>query len=351
MSIHAIVLGASGYVGGELLRLLHAHPQFDPVVGVSTTNANAMIGDTFPHLAQVYRGHRFVAADDWATQIPQGSDAALFSAAPHGTAAGVIKAALQIAAEQGFNVHVADTSADFRFSSEKEYCAVYGGEHAAPELIEHFMCSVPEHAGDIIAPHAGHPGCFATAALLASVPLVRSGLVANDLYISAITGSTGSGREATAGTHHPERHSNLYAYKALHHRHSPEIAHLIEKACGDSPAIHFIPHSGPYSRGIHLTLQAALVAPTTTAQIAEAFDTYYSGSPFVHFVHGMPRLKDIVASNYCRIGASIDSGTVAIMCVIDNLVKGAAGGAIQWMNRLWSMPEESGLLVAPPSWT
>jgi len=351
MSIHAVVLGGAGYVGGELLRLLHAHPVFELAAAVSSTYSNRPVADVFPHLGHAYGDADFVAPADWSDGIPTGSDVALFSAAPHGASASAIAAALQTAERRDFNVHVVDSSADFRYEDAAEFAAVYGIEHPAPELLESFTCGVPEHVDAGGAMHAGHPGCFATAALLAAVPLVRSGVTAGDLFLSGITGSTGSGRSAKPGTHHPERHSNLYAYKPLSHRHAPEIENLVSKSCGVPAKVHFVPHSGPFARGIHMTLQARLESPVGADELRNEFTAFYADSPFVRIVAGTPRLKDVVASNFSHVGVAVDASAVTVMCVIDNLVKGAAGGAMQWMNRLWSLPEASGLLAAPPAWT
>jgi N-acetyl-gamma-glutamyl-phosphate reductase len=217
-------------------------------------------------------------------------------------------------------------------------------------LLEEFHCAVPEHANGVVTKHAGHPGCFATAMLLAAVPLVQTGLVEGELFVTGITGSTGSGSTPRAGTHHPERHSNLYAYKPLSHRHVAEVERLITASSGRKIAVRFIPHSGPFARGIYITLQARLKSKADTEEIAGAFRTCYQDSPFVHYVNEPPRLKNVVASNQCHISATVDGDSVAVMCVIDNLVKGAAGGAMQWMNRLWSLPEAHGLMAAAPGW-
>jgi len=210
---------------------------------------------------------------------------------------------------------------------------------------------VPEHADQDTPAHAGHPGCFATATLLAAVPLVKAGVIEENLFVTGITGSTGSGRTATAGTHHPERNSNFYAYKPLSHRHAPEVEALITKATGSAAKVHFVPHSGPFARGIHVTVQASLNGDLSVEQLGGIYRDAYASGRFVHFVDGMPRIKNVVASNYAHIGAAVGNGTVSVMCVIDNLVKGAAGGAMQWMNRLWDLPEETGLTNAAPAWT
>ena len=218
-------------------------------------------------------------------------------------------------------------------------------------MLGEFMCALPEHAADTEVSHIGHPGCFATASLLAVVPLMQSGLTDENLFISGITGSTGSGKSPQPGTHHPERNSNLYAYKPLAHRHAPEVAALAEAASGRKTAVHFVPHSGPFARGIHVTVHAKAKAPVSEDELRKVYTDAYDGSPFVNVVDGTPRIKNVVASNYCHIGVASDGDAVVVMAAIDNLVKGAAGGAMQWMNRLWALPETAGLDMPAPGWT
>lgn len=351
MSIDTVVLGASGYVGGELLRLINAHPEFRVVAAVSASRNGQVIRSVFPHLGGAYADDLFLGPGTWADRIDSGANLALFSAAPHGTSASIVAAALESAAQRNLTVHVVDSSADFRYASAAQFESVYGIKHQAPELLDQFFCGVPEQVSGIEAMHAGHPGCFATAVLLAAVPLAQSGLATSEMFVTGITGSTGSGRSPQAGTHHPDRHNNLYAYKPLSHRHVPEIEGLIAKACGRETIVNFVPHSGPFARGIYVTLQAQLTTATPADEITETFRSYYRNSPFIHIVDDAPRLKNIVASNYCHLGATVRKNSVVVMCAIDNLVKGSAGGAVQWMNRLWSLPESSGLLSAPPAWT
>ena len=350
-SIPAVVLGASGYVGGELLRLIAAHPNYSLAAAVSDSAAGQPVAETFGHLSQVLSGVSFVARDEWLKTIASGSDIALFSAAPHGASAGHIARALRTAEQKGLTMRVVDSSADFRYTDAAAWKSVYGEDHGAPELLSQFTCAVPEHANKISTPHVGHPGCFATACLLAAVPLMQSGLTEAEIFVSGITGSTGSGRLPQAGTHHPERNSNLYAYKPLAHRHSPEMAGLTTAASGRKTTVHFVPHSGPFSRGIHITLQARLTTATSEQQLKDVYTQAYAGAPFVEIVAGTPKLKNVVASNMCHIGVATDGETVVVMSVIDNLVKGAAGGAVQWMNRLWNLPETAGLTAPAPGWT
>jgi len=340
LKINAVVLGASGYVGGELLRLIAAHPTLQFAAAVSESRNGDPIASTFANLLTAYGDTCFVGYDGWLDAIDEGSDLALFSAAPHGASAALIAKALDDAHKKSVTVHVVDSSADFRYSNQRDYEVVYGTKHGAPELLDAFQSGVPEHVSQWHAEHIGHPGCFATAVLLATVPLIDSGLTDADVFVTGITGSTGAGRSPQSGTHHPERHSNLYAYKPLAHRHAPEIAALIESATGSRARVHFVPHSGPFARGIHATVQARTSQRVSTEQLRG-----------VYVITGTPKLKDVVASNNCRIGVAGGDESVVVMSVIDNLVKGAAGGAMQWMNRLWGLPETAGLMAAAPGWT
>ncbi len=354
--IPAAVLGATGYVGGELLRLIAGHPDFRLAAAVSDSRAGSPIAATFPHLACAYPETSFVAhtsgGGHWIASLHRGSRLALFSAAPHGASAALVSGALAAAAGRDIDIHVVDVSADFRFADRSAYEAVYGVAHGAPELLEHFFCGLPEHVEKSERHlHIGHPGCFATAVLLAAVPLLRSGLADAELFVSGITGSTGSGRQAQAGTHHPERHGNLYAYKPLEHRHAPEIVALAARATGVDAEVHFVPHSGPFARGIHVTLQARAARGTSIADLESAYAKAYGDAPFVEIADGMPRLKSVVASNRCRIGLALGGNALVVTSTIDNLVKGAAGGAVQWMNRLWDLPETAGLGAPAPAWT
>jgi len=349
--IPAVILGASGYVGGELLRLIAGHSIFNLKAAVSDSGAGKPVGELFPHLALALAAHTFVAHSEWLDRVEADSSLALFSAAPHGASAAIIANAIKSCAAKNINVHVVDSSADFRFAEQDAWESVYGSEHGAPELLDQFICALPEHVGNIDAAHVGHPGCFATASTLATVPLIQSGLTEAEVFISGVTGSTGSGKSPKPGTHHPERNSNFYAYKPLSHRHAPEVAALAEAASGRKTAVHFVPHSGPFARGIHVTLQARAKTSVTTGQLRDVYENAYADAPFVQVVDGTPRIKNVVASNQCHISVEADGDSVVVMAAIDNLVKGAAGGAMQWMNRLWNLPETAGLDMPSPGWT
>lgn len=350
-TIKAVVLGGTGYVGGELLRLIASHPDYEFAAAVSDSRAGHAIAETFGNLAPAYGDETYVGHDAWIDALDDGTGLALFSAAPHGASASLIGNALAAAKYRNLEVHVVDSSADFRYSNQLDYEVVYGSEHGAPELIELFQSGLPEHVGDPAKNHVGHPGCFATAVLLAAVPLISADLADGEIFVTGITGSTGSGRNPQPGTHHPERHSNLYAYKPLAHRHAPEITALAEAATGKAATVHFVPHSGPFARGIYATVQARTSQRIGDEQLRDIYAKAYANAPFVEVVQGTPRLKSVVASNHCQIGVACNDGAIVVMSVIDNLVKGAAGGAVQWMNRLWGLPETAGLTASAPGWT
>ena len=168
--VQAVVLGGTGYVGGELLRLLTAHPHFELAAAVSESKAGEPIAETFGHLAHNYGDVTFVSHDAWADTLDAGGKLALFAAGPHGASAGMIAAAIDKAASKDIEVHCVDASADFRFRTQQDYEAVYGPGHGAPDLLEDFSSGVPELVDGAITPHIGNPGCFATAVQLASFP-------------------------------------------------------------------------------------------------------------------------------------------------------------------------------------
>ena len=347
----AIVLGGTGYVAGELLRLIAAHPQLALAAVLSDSQAGTPVATAFPHLQSVYAGLRFANLEAIEALVRRGSRTALFSAAPHGVAAALIDRLLQVGEASGSRIHCVDISADFRYTSAAAYEAVYGHAHGAPQRISDFTCAVPEHLAAAPTPHIAHPGCFATATLLASVPLLAAGISDARLFVTGVTGSTGSGRKPTEGTHHPLRHGDLYTYGALTHRHVPEIAACAARATGVDAEFNFVPHSGPYARGIHITVQANLVTPIDTAKARELFATFYARSPFVRVTDTAPRIKDVAASNYAHVSAVANGRSIAVMVAIDNLDKGAAGGAMQWMNRLLGFEETTGLTAPAPGWT
>jgi N-acetyl-gamma-glutamyl-phosphate reductase common form len=349
--IPAVVLGGTGYVAGELLRLIAGHPQLELLAAMSDGSPGEPLAAAFPHLAGCYPVARFRTLAETTRLVREARTAAVFSAAPHGVSAGLIDALLTDAAAAGATPRVVDLSADFRYPTLEAYAAVYPHPHGAPRRLAEFTCALPEHLAALPTPHVAHPGCFATAALLAGVPLIALELAEPRLYVSGVTGSTGSGRKPVEGTHHPLRHGDLYSYSALAHRHAPEIVTGVRAATGVDAAVAFVPHSGPFARGIHVTVQAALRRPLTSAAVLGALREYYAHAPFVRVSERAPRVKEVVASNYAQLAAVSDGGSVAVLCALDNLDKGAAGGALQWMNRMFGLPETAGLTAPAPGWT
>jgi N-acetyl-gamma-glutamyl-phosphate reductase len=349
--IPTVVLGGTGYVAGEVLRLIAGHPQFELAAVMSDSQPGESVSKAFPHLVSAYPDLRFKSQSEVEKLLVEVPQSAVFAAAPHGVSAALIDSLLKVAAEAGTRPRVVDISADFRYSSAQAYEAVYKHPHGAPQRIAEFTCAVPEHLKKLETVHVAHPGCFATATLLASVPLLALGLTPPTLFVAGVTGSTGAGRKPIEGTHHPVRHSDLYSYNALTHRHAPEIAACARAASGVEADFAFVPHSGPFARGIHVTVQAALKSSLDTARVLSALRDFYANAPFVRVRDQAPRVKEVATSNYAHLSAVANGRTVAVMCAIDNLNKGAAGGAVQWMNRMFGLPETSGLTAPAPGWT
>jgi len=259
--VPVIVLGGTGYVAGELLRLIAAHPRLELAGIMSDGSPGAPVAQAFPHLAPVYAREVFQSQAQIEQLLRSGRAAAILSAAPHGVSSALIDSLLAVAEGAGHAPRVVDISADFRYATAAEYAAVYGHPHGAPARLAQFTCAVPEHLRELKTPHVAHPGCFATTILLAAVPLLALDLIEPQLFVAAVTGSTGSGRKPVEGTHHPLRHGDLYAYNALTHRHTAEITACAHAASGVAAHFAFVPHSGPYARGIHATVQAVLKRP------------------------------------------------------------------------------------------
>jgi N-acetyl-gamma-glutamyl-phosphate reductase len=339
-------------VAGELLRLLAGHPCLELVAVVSESQAGEAVESSFPHLAGCYPGLVFQKKEGLGEVFGKmsGGQAAVFCAAPHGAAAALLDGVLTAAENAGAEARAVDLSADFRFADGAAYEKVYGHAHGAPGRLASFVCGLPEHVKDVPAGHVGHPGCFTTSVLMATVPLLKLGWIEPRVTVVATTGSTGAGRTPTATTHHPARRSNLYAYSPLRHRHAPEMRALAAAASGIESDIHFVPMAGPFARGIYATVQARLVEKLDTEAVRSGLAAFYAGSPFVDILAEPPRLQDVVGTNRCRLGVAVDGDHLVVFSAIDNLVKGAAGGGIQWMNRLLGFPEETGLRVPGLGW-
>jgi N-acetyl-gamma-glutamyl-phosphate reductase common form len=346
-----IVLGGTGYVAGELLRLIAGHPRLELKAVLSDSQPGEAVAKSFSHLAPIYPQLTFSSLEEITKLVGELPESAIVSAAPHGVAAQLIDGLLKAAEQKGTRVRAFDISADYRYPTAGEYEAVYKHSHGAPARIGQFSCAVPEHLDTLETQHVAHPGCFATAVLLASVPILKLGYAEPRLFVSGITGSTGSGRTPSAGTHHPQRHSDLYAYNPLSHRHTPEIVALTRIAADVEAEFNFVPHSGPFARGIHVTVQAYAKKSIKTAELLEGLSEFYRNKPFIRVTSSMPHVKDVAGSNYSFISGAASGKSLAVVCVVDNLVKGAAGGALQWLNRAYGFGETTGLSAPAAGWT
>jgi N-acetyl-gamma-glutamyl-phosphate reductase common form len=328
------VVGGAGYVGGELLRLLALHPRVAEVRALSESHAGQPWSAAHPALAHLEGGtfepYDLTAVAGWAD--------AVFLALPHGRSQQVI-ADLRSAAL------VVDTAADFRVSDRARYEAYYGA-HSSFELVPAFVYGLADVLGAQLAGsrRIAAPGCFATATALALWPLADAGLLAGTPTSFAITGSSGAGAEPKRTTHHPVRGHNFFAYSLGGHRHEAEVAdRLWAWTDGAVGTCHLLTHSAPLVRGIHATVQAPLTG--ATADIRGVFTRAYRERPFVRVLDAPPELAAVVGTNFAHLHATTrDKGETAIVtCTIDNLVKGAAGQAVQAMNLALGLPETAGL--------
>lgn len=353
-AVGTVILGASGYVAGELLRWISGHPALELLGAVSKSHGGAPIATSFPHLSLAFPHDRFITPDAVPALLRRGAGSfdrvVAFSAAPHTKSAPQIAALLEAADAAGIQAPVVDLSADFRHPDPETFERIYGVPHPTPELLPTFRSGLPEfETGPAPGSRIGHPGCFASAVALAAAPLCRTGRVGLEIHVAAITGSTGSGGSPKPTTHHPFRHANLYTYKALSHRHTPEMEDMLQPPGGRRPRVRFVPHSGPFARGIHATAFATPTSRMTNEDLDTLYREFYADAPLVR-VADAPRLKETVGSATAIVGARTDGETVAAFGVIDNLGKGAAGGGIQWMNCLLGLPDDTGLRAPSPGW-
>ena len=237
-----------------------------------------------------------------------------------------------------------DLSADFRFADAAAYAAVYGHPHGAPERLAAFACALPEHAGGGRRRRARRPpGLLHHLGAAGGGAAPELGLVEPRVSVVAVTGSTGAGRTPTATTHHPARRSNLFAYNPLAHRHEPEMRALAAAASGVEAEIYFVPHAGPFARGIYATVQARLARAAGRDRGARGAGRFLSGAPFVDVLAEPPRLQDVVGTNRCRLSVAVrrrPPGWSSRRSTTWSRAPPAA--AIQWMNRLLGLPETAG---------
>lgn len=335
------VVGAAGYVGGELLRLVLQHPEVSEVVAISRSQAGRPIPEVHPALANLTEA-RFSGLT--AGEAARGQDV-VFLSLEHGESSRLAGEVFDAA--PGL---VVDLAADFRVRDLRLYEAYYG-PHPSPELVTRFEYALADVRGaELRGAHAlAAPGCFATAAQLALFPLRDAGVIGIPALFG-VTGSSGAGVHPRPTTHHPARASNLFAYSVLRHRHDAEVLQAW-RGWTEVPAAtaRLMTHSGPFVRGIHLTLHATL-PPDAAAEVAARYASAFAGRPFVRLTDEPPQLTHAVGTNVALIHAAGDAGTgeVQVMVALDNLIKGAGGQAVQGMNLALGLDEAAGLRLAAP---
>jgi N-acetyl-gamma-glutamyl-phosphate reductase len=329
--VPAAVVNGTGYGGVELLRLLLRHPGFELVEVTARSEAGKPVSDVFPHLPAAHLAftERVERAEVVFVALP---DHAAVELVPELLAAGR---------------RVVDLSAGFRLRDRALYPEWYGYEHGAPALLEQAVYGLAEYVRDALpdAQLVGCPGCYPTAALLATLPALEAGLVEPDVIVDAKSGVSGAGRSLKLGTHYSEANEDVSAYGLGGHRHLPEIAQELARIAGARPRLTFIPHLVPMTRGILTTCYAPLKVGVSRDDVLEVYRARYADEPFVRLSGEAPHTKWTFGSNLCFVHPAVDqrAGRLIVVSAIDNLVKGAAGQAVQCANLMYGLPETLGL--------
>jgi len=329
------ILGATGYTGQELLRILNQHPEAELVYLGSSSSVGKNLAEIYPHLHAEYP----ILSEEEVSEVE-----VLFVALPHGIASEKAEGLLKK------GIKIIDLGADFRLQSHQEYELWYKTKHANPELLAEAVYGLPEfyrteiYGKSLVA----NPGCYPTASLLALVPLLGSGLIQQtSIVIDAKSGVSGAGRGISQGVHYAEVNENFKAYGVGEHRHTPEIEQQLSKAAKETVRISFTPHLVPMTRGILATAYAQVQKGVGEKELRNCMREAYEQEAFVHLLPEgtWPQTKFSYGSNHAFLQLKYDArtGRVIIVSVIDNLVKGASGQAVQNMNILFGLPETMGL--------
>jgi N-acetyl-gamma-glutamyl-phosphate/LysW-gamma-L-alpha-aminoadipyl-6-phosphate reductase len=341
------VFGASGYVGGEILRLLLRHPHVELVAATSKSYAGEFLYRVHPNL----RGQtslKFIMSDPLKTVDLCDL---LFVATPHGVSSAFMPQILET------GIKVIDASADFRLKSSEDYVKWYGWNHKCPELLKDAVYGLPELHREQIkkARLVAGPGCMAAAGILALAPIIKSGYVEKNKIVADFkVGSSGGGAKPSLSSHHPEHYSVVRPYKPVGHRHTTEINQELSALAGEKVSVGMSAHAVNMVRGILSTCHVFLTKPVSDVDIWRLYRGFYENEPFVRLVHDKkgifryPDPKIVVGSNYCDVGFEIDKdlNRLVLLSALDNLMKGAAGTAIQDMNIMCSWDEKEGLWEA-----
>lgn len=330
------IIGASGYTGAELLRLLANHPKFEVRVATAHSLAGKQITEVYPHLS-TYSGESFKSYDDAKEEIDKCE--LVFCGLPHGAAMEVLP---------GLNNKVVvDLGSDFRLENIDDYSRWYGKAHKAPDEVSNWTYGLSELFAEEIkgAKRIANPGCYATASILALAPLVKEDLLEGPVTIDAMSGTSGAGRVPSEKMHFSHVDENFCAYKVGKHQHTPEIEMALEKYCGKSVMVSLTAHLVPMVRGINATSSAALKKPISAEKLKDIYEKTYADSPFISILENAPQTKSVTGSNSVQIAPFVDARCqrVIVTSVIDNLVKGAAGQAIQNANLICGLEETAGL--------
>jgi N-acetyl-gamma-glutamyl-phosphate reductase len=332
------IINVTGYVGMELARLLHQHPQVEMVSITGRSAAGQKLGAVFPHLAGI----------DLTIEPELGEVDLAFSAMPHKESATVVAPLLKR------GIKVIDASADFRLKDIAEYERRYGVTHPSPELIKDAVYGLPElHRPEIASARlVANPGCYPTGAILALAPVVKADLIEPEIIVDSKSGTSGAGRTPTQGTHYSDINEDISAYALEGHRHLPEIIQELNLLRPQkSVRVTFVPHLTPMTRGILTTCYATPSSRKIAdgekgrEELRKLYQEFYKDEPFIRIVEAPPHTKHTWGSNMCHIYPTIapDTGRLVVISCIDNLVKGAAGEAVQNMNLMLGLPEVTGL--------
>jgi N-acetyl-gamma-glutamyl-phosphate reductase len=339
------VLGASGYTGADLVRLAILHPQMEIVALTANSHAGKPMAEVFPHFSFVDLPNLTTVEEaDWGTVD------AVFCGLPHGTTQEITKSVLG----RFPAIKFIDMSADFRLRDPETYKTWYGHDHRALDLQAEAIYGLTEHYRTAIrdARLVACPGCYPTAALLALLPVVAAGqIVADDIVIDAKSGVSGAGRSLKQSMLFTEAGEGLSPYSVAKHRHAPEIEQEVSKAAGSDVLVNFTPHLIPMSRGELCTTYVRLAGGASADDLRAMLSEAYLEEPFVHVAAAgiLPQTQNVRGSNYVQIGVVADriKGRAIIISVLDNLVKGSAGQAIQNFNLMFGLEETTGLMQQP----
>lgn len=332
------ILGATGYSALELVRILLRHPAVEITAATSRQEGNPTLAQVHPSLA----GRIELKCEDLGPVAVAARAECVFACLPHGVTAEAVPHLLAAGAR------VIDLSADYRLKDPAVYHEWYGEKHADPGHLAHAVYGLPELFRDQIPPArlVANPGCYPTSAALALAPLLRAGLIEpNDILIDAKSGVSGAGRMPKLNTLYCECNESLAAYNVGRHRHTPEIEQTLAFAAGQAVEVIFTPHLVPMDRGILTTAYSRPRRAVSEPELLEALRAAYADEPFVRVVEHLPATKDSSGTNYCDLTVRLVRGRVITISCLDNLIKGAAGQAVQNFNILYGHPETTGLVV------